>query len=482
MSLRLICGRAGTGKSEYCFDEISKIMENESTKIYIVTPEQFSFTAEKKLLEKTKSKGVLQAEVITFQRMAYRLLTEVGGATKTFLSEAGKSMLLYNLLLQNRRKLKFLGKSDKNMEVVNRQFTEFKKHGITVEKLKEAKEIIEDETIKWKIQDMLTIYEPFEQCFQNEYRNQEDSLTILKQALKVTELFDNCYFYIDEFVGFKKQEYDIIEILLGKCKRITVTICSDNLDTMTNRDTDIFYTNKQTASKLIYLAKSQEVSLEKTLFLQKTHRFKSADLSYLQENLYENSYKPRENIENIKLFLGANPYSEVEQVAKEIIKLVKIENYRYKDIAIITKNIENYASLCKAIFNKYEIPYFIDEKKNLSQNNFVKYICSILEIFSKNWSYETVFNYVKTKFLPIEDDEIYKLENFCQKWGIKGSKWYKDEWNFEEETEGNKLELQRIKELREIIVAPLQSFKSKFIGAKTVEQMTKEIYNFLIQN
>lgn len=89
MSLRLICGRSGSGKSDFCFNEILKQI-NTDNKIYIITPEQYSFTAEKKMLDKIKSGAVINAEVLTFNRMAYRVESEVGGTTKTNLSDTRK--------------------------------------------------------------------------------------------------------------------------------------------------------------------------------------------------------------------------------------------------------------------------------------------------------------------------------------------------------------------------------------------------------
>ena len=81
MGLRIIYGKPGSGKSTYCFQEISKLI-NKEKKIFIITPEQFSFTAERKLMENVKSGAVINAEVITLSRMAYRVLKEVGGNDK----------------------------------------------------------------------------------------------------------------------------------------------------------------------------------------------------------------------------------------------------------------------------------------------------------------------------------------------------------------------------------------------------------------
>ena len=93
MSFRIVYGRAGTGKSEYCYRELVQKIKEEN-KILIITPEQFSFTAEKKLMDAIDTQAVLNAEVVTLSRMAYRVINEIGGKTETNLSKCGKAMLI----------------------------------------------------------------------------------------------------------------------------------------------------------------------------------------------------------------------------------------------------------------------------------------------------------------------------------------------------------------------------------------------------
>lgn len=481
MSLRFIYGRAGTGKSQFCFNEISEKIKN-NEKIYIITPEQFSFTAEKKLMNCISSKAVINAEVLTFNRMAYRILNEVGGATKTNLTSCGKAMLIYNCLIANKKNLKFLGKSDENIDLIGNAITEFKKHGITVTDLKEEIERTEDMYLKLKLEDMYNIYKNFQDTIVENFIDENDVLTILAEKLEKTHEFDNCLIYIDEFAGFTKQEYDIIGKLLKVAKEVSVTVCTDSLQEGNNPDTDVFYSNKLTVAKLQDVAKQNNIKIKGNIFLRDSNRFKNKELEHLEKNLYGTSNKKyNDKVENIRLFLANNQYSEMEFVAKEIIKLVRDKNLRYKDISVITKNIDTYSSLTKAIFSKYNIPVFIDEKKDLSQNILVKYLLSILEIFNKNWSYEAVFNYIKTGFLDIEKDEIFKLENYCIRWGIKANKWYKQDWTFGNFDEASRQQVQRFNELRKMIVEPLLNLKEKMQANKTVEEISKLLYEFLIE-
>ncbi len=475
MSLRIIYGRAGTGKSEYCYREIAKKIK-EKNKILIITPEQFSFTAEKKLMEAIDTQAVLNAEVITFSRMAYRIINETGGKTETNLSKCGKAMLIYSILNNNKKELKFLGKTDENVEMAETAITEFKKHGIKVETLKQEIEKQKDIYLKNKIQDMYIIYKKFEEQIAGKYIDETDLLTKLAENVdKVSEFRDNLI-YIDEFAGFTSQEYEIIKKLIKIAKQVTITICTDELQSTKSPETDIFYSNQITTNKLLDIAKEEKIDEIK---LEKTYRFKTLELEHLEKNLYENKYQKytKEN-KNIKIFLAKNQYSEIEQVAKTILKLVRDEQYRYKEIAIITKNIDTYSSLARAIFAKYEIPIFIDENRDLNQNIVIQYLLSTLEIFTKNWSYESMFNYIKTGFSNIEEDDIFKLEKYCLKWGIKQNKW-KKEFIYGKYEEKEKAEIERLEQIRKETVEPLIKLKKQIDENKTAEGISKAIYQFL---
>lgn len=479
MGLRIIYGKSGSGKSEYCFSEISKIIEKEK-KIYIITPEQFSFTAERKLMDILKEQATINAEVITLSRMAYRVMSEIGGNNQTHLSKCGKSMLIYSILNTYKKEFKFLGKTDENIDLSMRTITEFKKHNVTIEDLKEETTKTEDEYLKNKLKDMLFIYEKFEEKIQDNYIEETDLLTILAENLDKVDLVKDSIIYIDEFAGFTTQEYDVIKQMINLAKQVNITICVDDLDTNTNPDTDIYYSNKITVRKLQDLAEENNFDIEE-IELKNVYRFKTKELKHLSENLYNiKSTKYAENVENIQLFLAQNEYSEVEEVAKKINKLVREENKKYKQISIITQNMDNYSSLVRVIFDQYNIPVFIDEKRDLNQNVIVQYLLSILDVLNRNFTSETVFSYIKLGFSGIEDEEIFKLENYCTKWGIKLNKW-KTDFKYELDNENKKNDVIRLNEIRKQIIEPLVNLQKEIREEKTAKNITRLLYEF-IQN
>ena len=478
MGLRIIYGKPGSGKSEFCFSEIANLIEKEE-KTFVITPEQFSFTAERKLMDVVKRNAVINAEVVTLSRMAYRVLSEIGGEPKTSLSKCGKAMLIYSILNKYKKEFQFLGKSDENIELGMRTITEFKKHGITIDCLKDEIDKTEDTYLKTKLSDMTLLYEQFEDKIANHYIDDTDLLTLLAIYLNEVDFIKNSIIYIDEFAGFTHQEYEVIKELIRLAKQVNITICVDNLNPAINPDTDIYYSNKITLYKLIDLVNDNGFKLEEPIFLDEQYRFKTQELKHLANNIYEvKSTKYEKNVENIQLFLAKNPYSEVENIAKEIKKLVRDKKLRYKDISIITKSIDTYSSLVRAIFSKYEIPVFIDEKRDLNQNIIIQYILSVLEILTKNFSNEAVFSYIKLGFCEIDQDEIFKLENYCTKWGIKQNKWKKD-FIYELDNENKKQEIERLNELRKLIIEPLIELKENIQKDKTATNITKCLYKFI---
>ena len=461
--MKVIYGRAGSGKSEFIFNSIKN---NKDAQVYIITPEQFSFSAEKRLVDVFENDSVLKYEVISFERMAYRVMNEIGIRNINVMDKASKAMIIHSIVEKNKNKFNFVGSSSENVEMLITQITEFKKHGITLKMIEDQIKNTDDQYLKLKLEDMFLVYNEFEK-YTDGYIDENDSLSILSENIRNTHLFDNVMIYIDEFAGFTKQEYFVIQELNRVAKDIIITICSDDDKVVKSPDNDVFYDNKQTLQTLKQLfddIEIQEISGNK--------RFKNDELIHLEKNMFGLPYhKFKGDIKNISLYVADNAYDEIENVCRKIFKLVRDGVCRYKDIAVISNNLESYASLIKVISDAYDIPIFMDEKIDITQNVFIKYLISILDIFSKNWSYESVFNYLKTGFVKV--DNIDEIENYCLKWGIKGKKWYENSWNYG---------INNFEKEQKEIVEPLLNLKSKLMSQKNAKTISEELYQFIVNN
>ncbi len=472
MNLNLIYGRSGTGKSEYICDDIKKNIG--VRKIFLIVPEQCNLSAEKKLFDILKVNSLIDIEVLTLSRMAYRVSNEIGGM-RNHLSKVGKDMLIFDLISKEKSNLNFLGRSDKNIDIVNRLFTELKKHQISVQNLEDAN--LEEQYTNLKLKDITNLYKKYEERLIDNFIDENDSLTLLVENLSKTDMFKDSLIYIDEFLGFTPQEYNVFKELIKQCYEVSIALPADNLKSDTLKENDIFYFNKKYANKLIEIAQKNKAKI-KEIYLDKTYRFKNEELKFLEKNFSNSNEKYKYKTENIKLFLANNPYTELEYVAQNIYNLVKDCGYCYNEIGIIAEDVDKYAEDAKAICNKYDIPLFIDDKKELNQNVLIKFIIAMLDIFAQNWSFDSIFNYLKIGLLNIENEDIYLLENYCRKWGIRGSKFYNREFNYEQINDIQ----ERLENIRKQICNPLLEFKQNVSINKDSTQITKEIYNFLVNN
>lgn len=460
--MRLILGRSGSGKSLYCMNEIKKYDEEAFSKplLYIV-PEQFSFEAERNLIKVLEKKGMINSQVLSFKRLAYKIFTEKG-FNENPIGSAGKTMLIYSIMVKNEDKLNLLKNVSKNIGLVDtvvKQIEELKRYHITPEILEKVN--IDNQYLMKKLSDILIIYREYESKINEKYLDGNDELSMLASLLDMPTYLDGAKIWIDAFDGFTPEELSIIEKLEKKAE-VTVSLIVE--------DGELFSLNQKTIEKLRRFASISEI-----IKLPNIYRYNSKELAHLEENFLRYPYKKFENeIHDIALTLNKNPYSEIENIACTINKCVREDGYRYEDIAILARDTENYKNIFQTVFNLYGIPYFLDDKRNLFTQPIILLILSLLDICVRNFSYESVFGYLKTNLTNVEDrDDIDLLENYVLKWGIRGSDWNK-EWSLPDNN------LEKINYIREQVVTPIIKFKKELNNKKTVREIVTALYNYLI--
>ncbi len=495
MSLRFIYGGAGSGKSTHCLKEIkSSIDKGFQGNLILIVPEQFSFQAEKNLISTIGEEGLLKAQVLSFKRMAHAVYNEVGGMTHVHINSAGRNMLIYKVLEEVKDELKYFaiaGRQKGFVNTISDTITELKRYNVTPELLKIAKVEVNEDTLKEKIADINLIYTRFEELLHEKYLDAEDDLTLLCGKLDKSSFFHGAQIWIDEFSTFTPQQYSIIEKLLKKAERVSFTL---NLKPSIGVEaSDVFLPVRNTENKLLRIISENNISLDEPIELfSKPHiRFnESPELQHLEENLFSYPSKKyfNEN-KDICIFRALNEYSEVESAARSIISLCREKEARYKDIAVIVRDLNNYSNLIKVIFKQYNIPYFIDEKRETDRNPVVILINSIIDIFTNNWSYEAVFAYLKTGLTGISKEEIDLLENYVLANGIRGKKWFEESWtyrlnfSFEKDEISDKEAniLKQVNETKEKLVTPIRELQLKLRESKVVKDLCTNVYYFLLE-
>ncbi|KHD38403.1 ATP-dependent helicase [Clostridium acetobutylicum] len=494
MSLRFIYGRAGSGKSQFCIESINTRIEKGGDKpLILIVPEQFSFQSEKNILDLIGEKSINRVKVISFKRLAYRIFDEVGGIAREHMNSSGKSMLFYHIMNTLKSEFRVFALSARQKGFVNTiadTVSEFKKYELTTEVLRDTIDEIEDEELKNKLHDLSLIYDEFNRLLYKNYIDPDDDLTILKDKIKQSTVLQGAEIWLDEFSSFIPQQYGIIEELLKKCSRVNITLTMDYDNA--SKDNDIFSVTQNTEKRLLKLAENNNISIEKPINLngRPFYRFKnSPELSFLEKNLYSFPYEIyKKEPDKIEIFKTSNLYTEVEKIARNIIEFVREDNVRFSDIAVVTGDLGSYEKTVSVIFKEYGIPFFIDRNKDIEDNTLIILIKSIIDIFVKNWSYETVFRYLKTGFADIEPDEIDILENYVLAAGIKGKKkWTEEEWTYNvygdalevDISEESKEKLAKVNEIKNRFLRPILNFRERVLRRNNVAEICRALFEFL---
>ncbi|MDM0506807.1 helicase-exonuclease AddAB subunit AddB [Clostridium perfringens] len=498
MGLKIIYGRAGTGKSTFCINQIKKKINNSPTnKLILLVPEQFTFQTENKVLNAIGERYVLNAEVLSFKRLAHNVFNECGGATRTIMGDAGKSMLIFKVLEDlgdNMTVFKNASRQKGFIDIASKTITEFKKYNVNNEVLDLTINEIEDENLKMKMEELKDVFNEFNSRLHEGYVDEEDQLLLLNEKLDGCSLYDGAEIWIDEFSSFTPNQLSVIGKLLKRAKSVNITLSIDEVN-LPKGESDLFVATKNTEKRLMNLIQEEGIAFNGYINLNEDipYRFKeNKELAHIERQLYAYPFKQYRGKNNsLRLYRANNNYDEIEFVAKDILRLVREKQYRFKDISVICRDVDNYEKVVSAIFSEYEIPYYIDKKIDIASNPLIVFINSAVDIISKNWTYESMFKYLKTglikEFRGIEGAEfIDELENYVLAYGIKGKKWMEEWVNYsssilkeEDISEENKQRLERLNDIRETIVTPLDEFNKQCKGKKTLKEFATILYEFL---
>ena len=514
MSFRFIVGRAGSGKTETCLQEIrEKLLSNSkgSPIIYLV-PDQMTFQSEYELINTQGISGMIRAQVFSFTRLAWRVLQETGGLSRYHLNTVGVNMLLRKIIEHRKQELKVFAKASEKsgfIKQIEEMITECKRYRVEPDELiqkkaelSSANEQPSQQVLADKLHDLQLIYEDLEKLLFEKYVDSEDYLRLLSEKVADSSYLQAAEVYVDGFHSYTPQEIEVLVQLMKTCKRVTVVLTADKpYDEYPPNDLHLFHMTGNTYQKLRSLALEQSVEIEPVLQLHERPRYENEpSLAHLETEYDTRPTVSYEGKAAVSICQALNRRAEVEGVAREIQKLVRDEVYRYREIAILIRNSNDYHHYVETIFDDYQIPYFIDQKRSMLNHPLIEFIRSSLEVVTGNWRYEAVFRCVKTDLLfpvgsRINDmrEEMDQLENYVLAYGIQGSKWTsKERWTYRRihalegtdvpKTDEERNFEERINKLRQLIVGSLKSFQNRIKKAKSGRDKCEALYLFLDEN
>jgi ATP-dependent helicase/nuclease subunit B len=504
MSVRFILGRSGTGKTHRILDEMKQSLlddPNGNPIIYVV-PDQMSFISEYELVNTPGLNGMIRGQVFSFKRLAWKILQETGGMSRYHLSDVGLNMMIRKIIDENKEHLHIFTKASEKPGFIHHVETmvkEFKRYCISPSDLRAFEGDSEpSKVLKDKLHDLELIYEKFEEKLFGKYIDSEDYFQLLADHVQNSNLLKEAEIYIDGFHSFTPQEYLIIDQLIQHTKNVTVALTTNPEETMGAMNELRFYRmTNETYHSLQDICKGAGKSVEEEV-LTKPIRFRNESLVHLERHFEERPTVPFEgSMDTIEFLEAANRRAEVEGIAREIRKLAREKGYRYKDIAVLVRNSQDYRDKVETIFQDYAIPFFLDQKRTMLNHPLIELIRSTLEIMNTNWRYEPVFRAVKTDLLfPYQKspadlrEKMDRLENYVLAYGMKGDRWTKkDRWKYRrfrglEHVDAPQTDREReleheINELRLFISAPVIRLGKRLKKRSTGREFCESLYLYL---
>lgn len=495
MALQFIFGGAGAGKSYYIYNNIiQQSIENPEKQYLILVPEQFTMQTQKELVTMHPRKGICNIDVLSFERLAFRVLTEMGESQRVLLEETGKSMVLRRVAQEKKKELKILGaKMDKQgyISQMKSMVSELRQYEISTEDLEDILEnLASSPELYYKLQDIKTLYQGFFDYLEGSFITQEEVLDAMGRVAPLSKKLKDSVLVLDGYTGFTPIQIQLLETLLDICQEIyvTVTIAAGEDPYKMRSPHELFYLSKQTVASLLRIAKEKKISWKEYWIPEGkgTYQGRFADnppMAFLEKNVFRYRKKKYPKPQNaVQIYEAQNPASEMEMTAGQIRRLVRTKGYRYRDFAVITGDMQVYAPAASRAFKRYEIPCFIDEKHSVFLNPFVEYLRAAVDMIVENFSYESVFRMLRCGLNDISTEEADRLENYVIAMGIRGFSRWQQEWVRSYRGE-NPEECVQIDRIRASLVEKWQPFYKKMkTPDASVRTYTEALYEYITAN
>ena len=499
MSLRFCFGPSGSGKSHRIYEEImQRAAEEPGRNFLIIVPDQFTMQTQKDLVMRSDRDGILNIDVLSFGRLSHRILEEVGTKEMPVLDDTGKSLVLQKVAADLKEQLPAMGSllhKQGYIHEVKSAISEFMQYGISTQDMDKLITSAQKRgALAMKLKDLKTLYRGFQDYIRDHFITTEETLDVLRRSLSKSKILKGSVVVFDGFTGFTPIQNRLIQELMRVCAEtiVTVTIGVGEDPYKMDGDQKLFHLSKKTVADLEKLAAEAEVERGEDLFVKGgPNRFaKAPALHYLEQNLFRYQYEPYAGEQQeIHMFEALSPREEVHQTALYIRHLIREQGMTYRDIAVVIGDLEGYASYVETEFGQLEIPCFLDRTRGIVLNPMIEYIKSALQLYIKDFSYDTVFHFLRSGMADISREEIDELENYVIRTGARGYRTYSRLFTRRtEELQGN---AEGSEQAEEKTMERLNRIRQQFMDAVEILHMGSQekagdyvshLYDFLEQN
>lgn len=475
--LTLLAGRAKTGKSQAVLDHIAARPGGRDQ--ILLVPEHASHQAEVDLCRTCGDSASRFAEVLSFRRLSDRVLSITGGAARVTLDAGGKLLTLEKALLEVAPELTVYRRPSRKSAFLRQLldlFDELRCYEVSPEILYEQAQAIPGAAHD-KLRDLSLLYAAYEARLFRPGLDARDYMTKLCDSLEASGYARDKDIYIDGFTYFTAQERRCLSILLRQSHSVTVTLLGEP-----DSREEIFEASLRTLGRLRRLAEQEGTPVKVEVLAS---RDESA-LGHLERRFFGESAPYEGDSSAIRLLQADTVFSEVEQTAAAIRRLLAEGKCRCREITVAARNIETYESVIETVFERFQIPAYLSRRSDILEKPALSLLTGVLASAGGDYEYDDMFRWLKTGLAGLTPEECDELENYVLKWEVHGGIWLRDtDWAENPDgygvpwTPAREARLARVNALRRRVQAPLSRLAEGLKTGETAAAKVNALYNFM---
>ncbi|MEA4992918.1 MAG: PD-(D/E)XK nuclease family protein [Oscillibacter sp.] len=475
--LKILMGRARSGKSRRILGEIAE--KGDSSRQILLVPEHASHQAEVDLCCVCGDTASRHAEVLSFRRLATRVLAITGGAADVSIDAGGKLLLLQRSLTELAPVLKVYRRPSQRagfLEQLLGLLDELTSYAVSPMTLAAQAEDIPG-AMGDKLRDLAFIYANYEAHLHRPEKDGRDRIVKLRDHLEESGYADGRDVYLDGFSYFNGLEVEILSVLLRRAASVTVTLLGDEHDAG-----EIFEVSVRTRDRLRRLAESAGVPFE----IQYVASWDDSPMGLVERSFFDGDETWEGETSAVRLREADSAFTEVEQTAADILRLVKTEKCRFRDITVAARNMKDYESVIENVFERYGVPVYLSRRSDILEKPVLSLLTGALDAVTGGCEYEDMFHYLKTGLARLSPEECDRLENYALTWEIHGSLWLREaDWSANPGgygapwTDARQAELAELNGLRRRVRGPLKLLSDGMKAAQTAREQVNALYSFM---
>ena len=490
MALHFVLGNSGGGKTHYLYETLIRLSSEFAARKYIIiVPDQFTMETQRDLVDLHPGHSIGNIDILSFSRLAYRIFEEMGKSERVVLDDTAKNLMIRRIVEKVSPDLEILKGNLRRMGYIDELksfISELMVYGVTPDDLVRMADETTSVNLRLKLSDIEVIYQEFMDLIGDENITQEGVLAEAGILAADSHILDGCCIAFDGFTGFTPVQLQFIEKLMRRASDVYVTATIDeNTDPFrVPGKENLFYMSTRMITQMCQIAESVGMETDAPVYMTggSMYRYVNAPALYhLEQNIFRGA-AGRAQITNNEITIASlqNPKDEMVYVARQIRDLMRL-GYKPGDFAVVSGDAVMYENYARTVFKEYGIQVFLDQTHNLVFHPFVDAIRAIMQIVAEDFSYRSVFGYLRSGYSSLEVNDIDILENYIIATGIRGyskwsAKWNRHPYKLDDDT------LSHINDIRTLFMSELGNVYEVLSDKEsTASDMTAALYNFILE-